>query len=319
MAAYLAKVQEMLHALWRYTIRQVPRQQNCNANALAKLATTKDSKLISVVHVDHLETPSISDTEDISNVEEPSGWMQPIVEYFSSGALPQDKNSARNLLYQIRWYIMKVEILYHRSYSMPLLRCVSNQEVDFILREVHEGFCGDHVGGHSLSKKILRQRYVWLTMNKDALDYVKKCGKCQCFANIPRAAPSELTLMKSLWPFVVWGIDLIGSLPTGEGGVKYSIVVIDYFTKWVEVEPLVAITSKKALDFVIKNIICRYRLPRKIVSDNGLQFDNNLFTEFCQSHGIIKLLIHCPPSIQWASGGGEQNAQVNFEKEVGTS
>ena len=86
----------------------------------------------------------------------------------------------------------------------------------------------------------------------------------------------------------MWGIDLIGSLPTGKGGVKYAIVVVDYFTKWVEVEPLASITSKKALDFVVKSIICRYGLPRKIVSDNRLQFDSELFTEFCQSHGIIK-------------------------------
>ena len=68
----------------------------------------------------------------------------------------------------------------------------------------------------------------------------------------------------------MWGIDLIGSLPTGKGGVKYAIVAINYFTKWVETESLAAITSKKALDFIVESIICRYGLPRKIVSDNGL-------------------------------------------------
>ena len=98
-------------------------------------------------------------------------------------------------------------------------------------------------------------------MNKDSLNYVKKCDKCQRFANIPRAAPNELTLMTSPWPFAVWGIDLIGSLPTGKGGVKYAIVAVDYFTKWVEAEPLAAITTKKALDFVVKSVICIYGLP----------------------------------------------------------
>ena len=125
-------------------------------------------------------------------------------------------------------------------------------------------------------------------MNKDSLDYVKRCDKCQRFANILRVPPNELTLMISPWPFAVWGIDLIGSLPTGKRGVKYAIVAVDYFTKWVEAEPLASITSKKALDFVVKSMICGYGLPRKIVSDNGLQFDSDLFTEFCQSHGIIK-------------------------------
>ena len=59
MAAYLAKAQELLHALGRYTIRQVPREQNSNADALARLATTRDSELIDVVPVDHLEAPSM--------------------------------------------------------------------------------------------------------------------------------------------------------------------------------------------------------------------------------------------------------------------
>ena len=48
------------------------------------------------------------------------------------------------------------------------------------------------------------------------------------------------------------------------------------------------VTSKKALDFVIRNIVCRFGLPRKIVSDNGKQFDSEQFTDFCASHGIIK-------------------------------
>uniref|UniRef100_A0A803QHB3 Integrase catalytic domain-containing protein n=1 Tax=Cannabis sativa TaxID=3483 RepID=A0A803QHB3_CANSA len=48
------------------------------------------------------------------------------------------------------------------------------------------------------------------------------------------------------------------------------------------------VTSKKALDFVIKNIMCRCGLPHKIVSDNGKQFESDQFTKFCTKHGIIK-------------------------------
>ena len=94
--------------------------------------------------------------------------------------------------------------------------------------------------------------------------------------------------MQSSWLFAVWGIDLIGSLNTGKGGIKYVVVAADYFTKWAKAEPLATITTKKVLDFVIKKIICRYGLPRKIVSDNGTQFDSDLFTDFCGRHGIIK-------------------------------
>ena len=114
----------------------------------------------------------------------------------------------------------------------------------------------DHAWGQSLSKKILRQGYFWPTMNGDAMEYVKRHDKCQRFSNIPRAPPNEHTQMTSPWLFAVSGIDLVRSLPTWKGGVKYAIVAVDYFMKWDEAEPVATITSKKALKFTINNIIC---------------------------------------------------------------
>ena len=98
-------------------------------------------------------------------------------------------------------------------------------------------------------------------MNDDSMAYVKNCNKCQRFAKIHRAAPDELTQMQSPWPFAIWGIYLIGRLPKGKGGVQHAELAVDYFTKWAEVEPLATITSKIVLDFVVKNIICRFGLP----------------------------------------------------------
>lgn len=106
-------------------------------------------------------------------------------------------------------------------------------------------------------------------MKHDTIEYVKKCDKCQRLSNVPRALPVELTTMSSPWPFAVWGIDLIGSLPVRKGGVKFAIMAVDYFTKWAEAKPLANIIAKKSLDFVIKNIVCRFGLPQKIISDNG--------------------------------------------------
>uniref|UniRef100_A0A803P5E7 Integrase catalytic domain-containing protein n=1 Tax=Cannabis sativa TaxID=3483 RepID=A0A803P5E7_CANSA len=114
------------------------------------------------------------------------------------------------------------------------------------------------------------------------IEYVHKCKQCQRYSKVPRALPMEITLKSSL------GIDLVGSLPTGKGGVKFAIVAVDYFTKWVEAEPMNIVTSKKALYFIIENIVCRYKLPHKIVSNYGKQFDSDPFTEFCTKHGTIK-------------------------------
>ena len=68
--------------------------------------------------------------------------------------------------------------------------------------------------------------------------------------------------------------------------MKYLVVGIDYFTKWVEVEPLAKITQQNVKNFILKSIICRFRVPRVLVSDNGRQFDNTLFRNFCEQFGI---------------------------------
>ena len=62
--------------------------------------------------------------------------------------------------------------------------------------------------------------------------------------------------MTSPWPFVVWGINLIGQLPKGEGSVQYTVEAVVYFTKWVEVEALASITPVRIKQFAYKNIVC---------------------------------------------------------------
>lgn len=79
-------------------------------------------------------------------------------------------------------------------------------------------------------------------------------------------------------------MDILGPLPTAKGQRKFLLVAIDYFTKWVEAEPLASITTAKVQGFVWKNIICRFGIPRVIVTDNGRQFDNHNFKAFCASY-----------------------------------
>ena len=105
------------------------------------------------------------------------------------------------------------------------------------MREVHEGICGNHSGGASLAHKILRQGYYWPTLHKDAHAFAKACDSCQRFSNTNKNPAVPLKTLTSPWPFAVWGIDLIGELPKGKGGVKYAVVAVDYFTKWLKLNP----------------------------------------------------------------------------------
>ena len=78
----------------------------------------------------------------------------------------------------------------------------------------------------------------------------------------------------------------MGPLPQGKRQMKFLLVAINYFKKWVETEALATITEAKVQNFVWKNIVCRFGIPRTIISDNGRQFDNRAFRSFCSNLGI---------------------------------
>ena len=101
------------------------------------------------------------------------------------------------------------------------------------------------------------------------MELVKKCEKCQRFGNVQRLPVERMMMITSPWPFAQWGINIIGPLPLGKGQVKFLLVAIDYFTKWVEAKALAIITEARIQNFVWKNIICRFGIPLTIISDNG--------------------------------------------------
>ena len=120
----------------------------------------------------------------------------------------------------------------------------------------------------------------------DAVKIVKKCDKCQRYGNVQRLSAERLTMIASSWPFAQWEIDIVGPLLQGKGLVKFLLVAIDYFTKWVEAKALAIITEARIRNFVWKNIICRFSIPLTIISDNGRQFNSQGFRDFYSNLGI---------------------------------
>ena len=162
--------------------------------------------------------------------------------------------------------------LYKRRFSLSYLKCLNPKEATYVLREVYEGVCSNHSGPRSLVGKAIKAGYLWPTMQKDVVKLVRKCDTCHRFGNVQHI-PSELMMSISLpWPFSTWGIDIVRPLPQRKKHVKFLLVAIDYFTKWAEAQPLAIITKSKIQNFVWKNIVYRFGIPRMIISDNGRQF-----------------------------------------------
>jgi len=92
---------------------------------------------------------------------------------------------------------------------------------------------------------------------------VKKCAKCQEFDPLHHTRLEELHNIISPWPFAIWGMDIIGPFFPGKGQTKFLLVGVDYFTKWIEAEPLVSISAKNMQNFVWKSIVCRFGVPHR--------------------------------------------------------
>ncbi|KAK3022624.1 hypothetical protein RJ639_045775 [Escallonia herrerae] len=277
MAQYLNLVKTSAVKFLNFTIRQIPRDQNTQADTLSRLASAEETEARRPVYLKFLNDRSISSHDEIEIIDQEPCWMDRIIKYLSTGELPSERHEARNLRIKTARYALVEGTLYKKSFSLPYLRCLRPSESLYALQEVHEGICGQHLGGRTLAQKILRQGYYWPTMQKDAIEFTRRCDQCQKFAPLSHTPVAPLTSIVSPIPFAVWGMDLLGPFPMASGQRLFVIVTIDYFTKWTEAESLAAITSAKCEDFFWKNIVCCFGVPRALVVDNDKQFDNNNF------------------------------------------
>ncbi|XP_064971613.1 uncharacterized protein LOC135616356 [Musa acuminata AAA Group] len=236
MAKYLAQVKNLTAKFPHFTLSNVPRGENERADTLAKLASKSAPE--ARPEVEELPFRAIEIAAAASGGPSTT-WVQEMLRFKRDGTLPPDEATARRLHHTQAWYSEMGGQLYKRSFTHPLLRCLEPDEARTVLAKVHEGVCGEHIGGRTLAHKILRQ-----------------------------------------------GLDLLGPFPPASGQRKYIVVGVDYFTKWVEAEPLATITERQIEKFVWRNLVTRFGLPKTIITDNGPQFASGKFREFCESHGI---------------------------------
>ena len=133
--------------------------------------------------------------------------------------------------------------------------------------------------------KAFRQGFYWLTAKEDAEDLVRKCKGSQLYARQPHMPAQELKTIPITWPFVVWGLDMVGPFKTAPGGYTHLLVAVDKFTKWVEAKPIKNLDGATAANF-LWGIISRFGIPHSIITDNGTNLSQGTVEEYCDQHGI---------------------------------
>lgn len=182
--------------------------------------------------------------------------MEEIIVFLRNIILPSGEKEVEQLKRKANWFIWHDGHLYKKSYTQPLLKCVTPFEGSYILMEIHKGACSSHQGIQTIVGKAVRAEYYWPTLKQDASKLVKKCRSCQLHEDIPRIPANPLTTIQAVLPFDKWGMmDLLGPFPSAFGQRRFLIMAIDYFTKWVEEERLASITNKQVQKFIWRNMI----------------------------------------------------------------
>ncbi|XP_022846206.1 uncharacterized protein LOC111368947 [Olea europaea var. sylvestris] len=271
MAAYLMEVKNLQKGFTRFKITKVPRKDNERADALAKLTSANPRRLPRTASVQILRQHSIPHTTDVMNIEHEKSWMDPLFEYLTKNKLPEDAFTARRLKIRAASFAVIDGLLYKRGFTMPYLKCLRPTEAQEVLVEVHMKICGNHQGAASLAFKTLRQGYYWPSMKEDAKDLVRKCNACQRHGNLIHIPAKQQTAIFGVCPFFQWGMDISGPLSLAKGQRKFLLVAVDYFTKWVEAEPLATITTTKANGQVeVTNRTILWDLKTRLEKEKGL-------------------------------------------------
>ena len=160
MKKYLNKVKRLIKKFNEAHFVQIPREENMEVDILAKEASVSEL----TDEFDEIQYMSSIDLPEMQQIGGDENWMTSIFGYLKEGKLPQGRDEARKLRIKSAKYVLMDEVLYKRGFSQLYLRCLAPDEANYVLREVHEGACGNHSRARSLVHKVVRAGYYWPTI-----------------------------------------------------------------------------------------------------------------------------------------------------------
>ncbi|KAJ9562122.1 hypothetical protein OSB04_007282 [Centaurea solstitialis] len=263
MMVYLEIAKESIARFEKFSIEQIPRDMNVQADALANLGSAFNEPTLESIPIIHLMTSSIEAKEKVQMVEEVYNWSLDIWNYLKYDRLPDDRMEARKIKTKA-------------------------------------------------SRKTISQIHIWIdpTMHNEseAMRYVQRCDACQRHSGMSHLPSEPLHSVLIPWPFMRWGMDIVGKLPPAPGQKVYLLVLTDYFSKWIEAAAFSQVRDKKVISFIQTNIIYRFGVPSEIMCDNGSQFISERTRKFCDERGIR--LITSTPRYPQSNGLAESSNKV---------
>ena len=153
-----------------------------------------------------------------------------------------------------------------------------------------QAFQAIHNTSHPGSKatyELLRTKVIWLFMHRDIKIWCRACFSCQKSKVTRHTKPPVLSFPTGS-RFDTVHMDIVGPLPNSNG-FNYILTIIDRNTRWAEAFPLRTITTETIVDHFVNHWIARFGIPKRIITDQGRQFESDLFKSLTKHLGIQKI------------------------------
>ena len=204
-------------------------------------------------------------------------------------------NSPETRHYWNYWNSIEIhgDLLFKRNHSgdggSGKLQFVVPQKMrNTVLRQMHDSVIGAHLGRRKTTSKVLQNCY-WFQLRDDVHNWLACCDICAANKSPTKKPRAPLGDMRVGAPMDRWAWDIIGPLPVTSRGNRYILVVTDAFSKWVEAFALEDQTAETCAKCLVKEMISRYGYPLDLLSDQGRNFESQIFAELCQLLGIRKI------------------------------
>ena len=174
-------------------------------------------------------------------------------------------------------YVIRDDLLFFIDRDENLLLEIPKKLQKEIIKETHEGFMGAHLA-RDKTWETIHSRYHWKGLTSDVYDFIQGCVKCKQ-QNAQSASVPLQNVERPSYPFQHIAIDTAGYYRTSERGNKYCLTVSDLYSGFVECFALPDKSASSIARVLVEEIFRRFSWPKKITSDNGGEFCNEILTQ----------------------------------------
>ena len=200
-------------------------------------------------------------------------------------AISAESYTVKSLWCQWSLLVLKDKILYRlwddEETGLPVHQAiVPSSERRKVLHFCHDSKTAGHLGVHKTISKI-RQGYYWPGLQSDVRGYIRGCDTCSRRKSPSKTKRAPMQTVQVGYPMERLATDILGEFPETEHQNRYILVVSDYFSKWTEAFPMPNMEAKTVARIIVNEVICRFGVPNAIHSDQGRQYESQLFSEVC--------------------------------------